>query len=445
MIVSSRGCGDQGVTRLPDQAYGGRNRKRALTSFALVTDPASVGAAIRQCLPLPADPDLALGGSAVLLRAAPKAAGWLADWVAAEFSPQVLTGAALSRVPAGPVHRFADKLSARHAGPVLDNALRQCFGADYSGEIDHPVPSCATGGRGSVLQTVGMRKRYTAGTANIAYGPHGTENLLDIWHSPELPKDRPAPVLIQVPGGCWALNDRRGQAYPLMSRMVELGWLCVSINYRRSPTNTWPAHIIDVKRAIAWVREHVADFGGDPNFIAITGGSAGGHLSSLAALTPNDPRWQPGFENADTSVDAAVPSYGIYDLARTDKLHELLQPFLEHFVLQTRYRDNPALFKAASPIYHVHRDAPPFFVVSGAGDSMVPRVQAQTFCSALREVGAATVAQAELPHTHHAFDMVATVRCQLVAQAVADFLGIVYGRHLQAQRHPWQARMASAG
>jgi acetyl esterase/lipase len=239
--------------------------------------------------------------------------------------------------------------------------------------------------------------------------------------------------LIQVPGGCWAVNEKLGQAYPLMCRMVELGWICVPINYRRSPMNAWPAHIIDVKRAIAWAREHIADYGGDPNFIAITGGSAGGHLSSLAALTPNDPRWQPGFEDADTSVDAAVPLYGIYDFTRTDKLHKLLQPSLEYFVLQTRYRDNPTGFESASPIYHVHRDAPPFFVLSGASDSMVPGVQADTFCAALREVGAATVAQAELPDAHHAFDVVATARCQSVTQAVADFLGMVYARRLQSR------------
>ncbi|MBL7660064.1 alpha/beta hydrolase, partial [Escherichia coli] len=92
-----------------------------------------------------------------------------------------------------------------------------------------------------------------------------------------------------------------------------LGWICVAINYRHSPRNTWPDHILDVKRALAWVKAHISEYGGDPDFIAITGGSAGGHLSSLAALTPNDPRFQPGFEEADTRVQAAVPFYGVYD------------------------------------------------------------------------------------------------------------------------------------
>ena len=137
-------------------------------------------------------------------------------------------------------------------------------------------------------------------------------------------------MLIQVPGGAWAVNDKRLQAYTLMSRMVELGWICVSINYSKSPRCAFPAHLIDVKRAIAWVRENIADYGGDPDFIAITGGSAGGHLAALAALTPNDPTFQPGFEDADTAVHAAAPLYGVYDFTDFENMHELMLPFLEH-------------------------------------------------------------------------------------------------------------------
>ena len=106
---------------------------------------------------------------------------------------------------------------------------------------------------------------------------------------------------------------RSPQAYPLLSHLADHGWICVSIDYRVSPRNTWPDHIVDVKRALAWIKEHIAEYGGDPDFVAISGGSAGGHLAALAALTPNDPQFQPGFEDADTSVVAAVPIYGRYD------------------------------------------------------------------------------------------------------------------------------------
>ena len=65
--------------------------------------------------------------------------------------------------------------------------------------------------------------------------------------------------------------------------------MTVTINYRLSPKATWPDHLVDCKRALAWVRDHIADYGGDPSFIAVSGGSAGGHLCAMLALTPADP------------------------------------------------------------------------------------------------------------------------------------------------------------
>jgi acetyl esterase/lipase len=284
-----------------------------------------------------------------------------------------------------------------------------------------------------VLHAAGYRRRYAAKTSDIAYGPGGRDNMLDIWRHPAVKAGDRAPVLVQIPGGAWTVNGKRGQAYPLMGRMSELGWICVSIDYSKSPGKAWPTHIIDVKRALAWVRDNIAEYGGDPDFIAVTGGSAGGHLASLAALTANDERLQPGFEDADTSVQAAAPYYGVYDLTDVEKMHEMMLPFLELFVMKARYADQPALFELASPISHVHRDAPPFFVLHGENDSVIPSVQAQAFYGALREAGAPTVCYAELPNAHHAFDMVATVRSRLAADAVADFFGVVYGRYLRSR------------
>ena len=223
-----------------------------------------------------------------------------------------------------------------------------------------------------------------------------------------------------------------------MSRMVELGWICVSIDYSKSPRCKFPAHIIDVKRAIAWVRENIADYGGDPDFIAITGGSAGGHLASLAALTPNDPAFQPGFEGADTTVQAAAPYYGVYDFTDHENMHEMMLPFLEQFVMKARYADEPQRFTAASPISYVHGAAPPFFVLHGDKEPMAPTAQARAFCAALRGTGAPTVSYAELANAHHAFDIAPTVRSRVVAGAVSDFLGVVYGQQRARTWSRWR-------
>ena len=73
-----------------------------------------------------------------------------------------------------------------------------------------------------------------------------------------------------------------------MYHMAQRGWLCVSINYRLSPESAFPAHIEDVKLALGWVKQHIDDYGGNPDYVAITGGSAGGHLATLAAVTADD-------------------------------------------------------------------------------------------------------------------------------------------------------------
>jgi acetyl esterase/lipase len=193
--------------------------------------------------------------------------------------------------------------------------------------------------------------------ADVSYGDYGRANRLDIWRRPDLDPDAKAPVLFQIPGGAWSTGNKRGQAHPLMSHLAELGWICVAVNYRHSPRNTWPDHIVDVKRALAWVKAHIAQYGGDPDFVAITGGSAGGHLSALAALTPNDSQFQPGFEDADTRVQAAVPFYGVYDFTRVeDAMHPSMPELLDKPAVvyrrvagQPRVRGCSAVLRPARP------------------------------------------------------------------------------------------------
>src|SRR6202000_1422106 len=185
---------------------------------------------------------------------------------------------------------------ARGADPILTAALQDSFGEQYLDSVCHPI-SDRPERRGGMLHAAAGHRRYAAKTSDIAYGPDTRDNLLDIWRHRDIEAGDRAPVLLQIPGGAWTVNGRRPQGYPLMSRMAELGWVCVSVDYSKSPRKSWPAHIIDVKRALAWVRENIADYGGDPDFVTVTGGSAGGPFGPPVALTANDPRLQPGFED----------------------------------------------------------------------------------------------------------------------------------------------------
>jgi acetyl esterase/lipase len=100
----------------------------------------------------------------------------------------------------------------------------------------------------------GKRNSYAL-ASDLSYGEFGVWNLLDIWARRDLPLDRRAPVLLQVHRGSWTMGSKRGQAHPLMTHLAERGWVCVAINYRLSPASNWPAAVVDVKRAIAWVKE----------------------------------------------------------------------------------------------------------------------------------------------------------------------------------------------
>lgn len=324
-----------------------------------------------------------------------------------------------------------NQIGHRANGP-LTAALDAGLGADRctvsAGLWRHPEPLGGTAKQPGLARMMRIYRDY-AHDADVPYGDHGTANHLDIWRRPDLDRAGRAPVLIQVPGGAWATGNKRGQAHPLMSHLTELGWICVSINYRLSPRSTWPDHVVDVKRAIAWVKTHVADYGGDPDFVAITGGSAGGHLSALAALTANDATMQPGFEDADTAVQAAIPFYGVYDFTRTDRaLHPMMVPFLESTVVKQPRKDFPEVFAAASPITHVGPDAPPFFVLHGRNDSFIPVEQARGFVTRLREVSTQPVAYAELPIAQHAFDIFGSARAAHAAVAVEQFLAEIYSR-----------------
>jgi acetyl esterase/lipase len=314
------------------------------------------------------------------------------------------------------------------ANQPLNAALDAGLGPDRrteSGDLWKRPDGAGTAKSPGLLRMARIYGSYAHDT-DISYGEHGARNRLDIWRRPDLDRGGKAPVLLQVPGGAWMVGSKRQQAYPLMSHLAELGWVCVAINYRLSPRSTWPHHIVDVKRALAWVKEHIAEYGGDPDWVAITGGSAGGHLSSLAALTANDPQFQPGFEDADTSVRAAIPFYGLYDFTRNDAIHPLMAPTLSKYVFKLRRDELTEAFRAASPITYVAPDAPPFFVLHGRNDSLIPVEQARAFSKRLREVSRQPVAYAELPFAQHAFDIFGSTRAGHAAVAVEQFLAEIY-------------------
>ncbi len=338
---------------------------------------------------------------------------------------------------------------ARQAGALCERALAAALGNDYASHLSprlSPPETDLDGGDpqtpgaaaldgstfGDLLFPFAMRRRDVERHGGIAYGPYGRRNELDIYRR----SDRPTgcPVLVQVHGGAWIIGGKEQQGLPLVHHLAAQGWVCVSINYRLSPRSTWPDHIVDVKRAIAWVKANIAEHGGDPDFVAITGGSAGGHLSSLAALTAGDRDLQPGFPEADTAVQACVPFYGAYDFTnRSGKGRPDLVRLLERFIIKRPLADARSVYDRASPMSRVSAAAPPFLVIHGENDTLLPVAEARLFVELLRGVSRAAVGYIELPQAQHAFEVFTSVRAAHVIRAVARFLSFLYAEHQRAR------------
>ncbi len=251
----------------------------------------------------------------------------------------------------------------------------------------------------------------------VRYGPH-PRHVLDVYRRRDLAPG--APVVVQVHGGSWLRGRRDSQARPLMYHLAEQGWLVAAPSYRLSPEATLPDHVVDVKRAIAWLRAAAPDLGADPGFVAVTGGSAGGHLAAMVALTGDDPAYQPGFEDADASVQACVPLYGVHSLLRADG-ETPRWPWLERLVVKRSPQADREAWLQLSPLHRVHGGAPPFLVLHGTHDSAVRLHVSERFAAALAAAGA-PVTFVAVPGATHGFDYFNSVRGRAAAGAVAGFL-----------------------
>jgi acetyl esterase/lipase len=268
---------------------------------------------------------------------------------------------------------------------------------------------------------------------NVAYREVAGRTLrLDIFQPrAQAPPGARRPAVLQIHGGAWVIGDKREQGLPLLKYLASQGWVGFNANYRLSPAATWPDHLVDLKHALAWIREHADEYGVDPNFVAVTGGSAGGHLTAMVALTENDPEYQAGIEGADTSVQAAVPFYGVYDMTNRNgrMAPEFLSWFVEPLILKRFIRDEPELFAKASPLDQVHSGAPPFFIIHGDNDSLAPVDDARDFAKRLGERSESPVFYLELRGAQHAFDVFTSIRTRRVVQAVHRFLSVIHARY----------------
>jgi acetyl esterase/lipase len=324
----------------------------------------------------------------------------------------------------------AQQISGRTRIPPKAGELQALTDVALTGLVapDLPVASWpAPDRRAPFLRARGLRSRYLY-RSSVRYGD-APQQVLDVWRRRDL--DGPAPVLVFVPGGGWLHGGRQLQGYSLMSHMAEQGWVCVSVQYRVAPRHRWPRHIRDVRAAVAWTRAHIHDFGGDPRFVAVAGCSAGGHLAALTGLTPHDADFDaelaPG---ADPSVDAVVGLYGRYDwMDRSTRERDEFVRFIEKFVVRRSIDGHHDVFENASPIARVQPDAPPFLVIHGDSDHVIPVGEAHAFVQRLRSVSRSAVTYLEIPGAGHGFDLTDPHSTNAAIHATSDFLEAVRRNH----------------
>ncbi len=289
---------------------------------------------------------------------------------------------------------------ARATGPTVERALdeglgpnwRDAAGAELAARLRRR-PSLAR----ILLAPISFRRRGVERIANIRYGPARRGNLLDVYCDGSDRSHRP--TLIYLHAGAFRFGSKRLGARHLFYRLASRGWVCVSANYRLRSSG-FADQMTDVKKVIAWLREHGDEYGADRTAVFIAGSSAGGHLASLAALTPNDPLFQRGFEGADTSVAGVISLYGYY--GRVDST-------------------GPPSARLGYPT----TNAPPCFVVHGDQDNLVIVEDARGFVEQLRATSSNPVVYAELPGALHGFDLFRSRRFDTVVDGIEAFTALV--------------------
>jgi acetyl esterase/lipase len=243
----------------------------------------------------------------------------------------------------------------------------------------------------------------------------GIDLYLDLY----LPENGTNPPLIMwIHGGAWMYGDRKS---PGILWQVERGYALASIEYRLTGQGVFPAHIIDCKDALVYLKQNAAKYGYDASRIVAAGDSAGGHLSALMGTSVGHADWEQ--VSADCSVQAVIDFYGPTALGKEwpgllegDKgvsdSNAVQSPMLGAYVFSKQGMARAAI---ANPITYINGSEPPFLIIHGDADDIVPYKQSIYLRDALEAAGV-PVAMHRVHGGGHGFDNAA------VNAVIDDFL-----------------------
>ncbi|MBI5384826.1 MAG: alpha/beta hydrolase [Verrucomicrobia bacterium] len=227
---------------------------------------------------------------------------------------------------------------------------------------------------------------------DVQFGTGGGRALKLHILRPKSPPKEPMPGIVYVYGGAWRAGSREAGIRPLV-RFAQRGYFCASIEYRLSQEAIFPAQIEDCKCALRFLRAKAKDYHLNPDRIGVWGPSAGGHLAALLGTSGGVPEFEGrgGWPDQSSRVQAVVDWFGPSDFLQMNKAGSTMNHDAtnspESQLIGVPIQENKAKAAWANPITYVSRDDPPFLIMHGDQDPLVPFNQSELLDAALKTAG----------------------------------------------------------
>ena len=222
----------------------------------------------------------------------------------------------------------------------------------------------------------------------------------DLYLPADVSKGGRCPGVVIIHGGGWSGGDKgAAREINIGTMLAQHGYVCMSINYvlasKDNTAVTWPQNLHDCKTAVRWLRKNAARLQLDPDHIGAIGGSAGGHLTAMLAVTETKDGLDPKGPYGEFScrIQAAVDLYGPADLLAW---HDIS-------MFRKKRAEAPELYRAASPATYADKNDPPILILHGTADKTVDVQQSKDFAAALAKAGTPheLVIVEDAPHSFH--------------------------------------------
>jgi acetyl esterase/lipase len=257
------------------------------------------------------------------------------------------------------------------------------------------------------LLTMSLLPTFSAGAdataiafeLDVPFLAGGRSEKLDVYHPANRPASGLSPAVVWIHGGGWTGGTKsEARAKNICDTLARAGYLAVSIDYKLGD-GAWPTNLHDCKEAVRFLRANAARYRIDPERIAVAGGSAGGHLALMVALTAGDKAFEPAatatlHPGVSSAVRCAVNFYGITNLVTAGDVDAKGEPTATRRLMEKSLAAfgakelGDSVLRNASPIAHLKKDSPPLLTFHGREDPIVDYPQAEQLERVARERGA---------------------------------------------------------